>query len=219
MGEVPPALSPLDALPLPVLRDAPMEESKKISEVSQEDSVTEVEDLGNPLQSDQLLTYGNIVVTDFSMAGTFNAKNKPTKAMERGSNNREYIALFNLAQADQHGKLRGVCLENSESLLPYTGPELLKYDDMYTGPWVDVWSCGIILYAMLCGSLPFYDDLMNPMGDNIIMLQNYINLTPLTFPSYVTSSARKLISAMLEPELRKRIGVRGMQVGPWHYGY
>ncbi|KAF2494766.1 kinase-like protein [Lophium mytilinum] len=162
---------------------------------------------------------GNIVMTDFSMAGTFNAKNKPTKAMERGSNNREFIALFNLAQADEHGKLRGACLENPESLLPYTGPELLKYDDMYTGPWVDVWSCGIILYAMLCGSLPFHDDSMNPMGDNIIMLKNYINSTPLTFPSHVTSSARKLISAMLEPELRKRIGVRGVQVGPWHRGY
>jgi protein-serine/threonine kinase len=86
----------------------------------------------------------------------------------------------------------------------YAAPELVVSDSLYTGRKVDVWSCGVILYAMLAGYLPFDDDPANPEGDNINLLYKYIVSTPLTFPEYVTPHARDLLKRILVPDPRKR---------------
>lgn len=97
----------------------------------------------------------------------------------------------------------------------YAAPELVVSDGLYVGTAVDIWSCGVILYAMLAGYLPFDDDPANPDGDNIKMLYNYILSTKLEFPSHVSQLARDLLSRMLVPNPRKRATMGEIKEHQW----
>jgi len=85
----------------------------------------------------------------------------------------------------------------------YAAPELV-INDNYVGEAADIWSCGIILYAMLCGYLPFDDDPNNPDGENLDLLYKYILESQLTFPEYVSEDAQDLVCGMLIPDPEKR---------------
>ena len=61
----------------------------------------------------------------------------------------------------------------------------------FPGPEVDVWSCGIILYALLCGMLPFEDP-------NISMLFRKIKSGQFYIPSHLSLGAADLITQMLQ---------------------
>lgn len=97
----------------------------------------------------------------------------------------------------------------------YAAPELVVQDGLYAGSAVDVWSCGVILYAMLAGYLPFDDDPANPDGDNINLLYKYIMATPLSFPDYITAQPRDLLSRMLVPDPLKRADLPGVMAHSW----
>lgn len=97
----------------------------------------------------------------------------------------------------------------------YAAPELVISEGEYVGSAVDIWSCGVILYAMLAGYLPFDDDPANPDGDNINLLYKYIVTTPLTFPDYVSESARDLLGRMLVPDPKHRADLATIMAHPW----
>ncbi|PPQ64122.1 hypothetical protein CVT24_008733 [Panaeolus cyanescens] len=101
----------------------------------------------------------------------------------------------------------------------YAAPELVISEGLYVGSAVDIWSCGVILYAMLAGYLPFDDDPANPDGDNINLLYKYIVSTPLSFPDYVSAEARDLLSMMLVPDPTRRTTLDGVMRHPWLGAY
>ena len=101
----------------------------------------------------------------------------------------------------------------------YAAPELVISEGLYVGSAVDIWSCGVILYAMLAGYLPFDDDPANPDGDNINLLYRYIVNTPLSFPEYISTEARDLLSLMLVPDPTHRTTLDGVMRHPWLSAY
>ncbi|KAL3232661.1 Kinase-like [Nakaseomyces bracarensis] len=97
----------------------------------------------------------------------------------------------------------------------YAAPELVISTRPYLARKADVWSCGIILYAMLAGYLPWDDDVTNPEGDDIGKLYQYITKTPLKFPEYITPIPRDLLRKILRPDPNKRVNLQYIQNHEW----
>mmetsp|Transcript_24133 Transcript_24133/g.29713 ORF Transcript_24133/g.29713 Transcript_24133/m.29713 type:complete len:707 (-) Transcript_24133:165-2285(-) len=89
----------------------------------------------------------------------------------------------------------------------YAAPEVIS-GHLYAGPEVDVWSCGVILYALLCGSLPFDDE-------SIPNLFKKIKSGMYSLPSHLSQLARNLIPRMLEVDPMKRITIPEIRCHPW----
>ncbi|EWC48654.1 hypothetical protein DRE_01876 [Drechslerella stenobrocha 248] len=145
----------------------------------------------------------NIIITDFGFANVFDPLDDISEYEGRMDDPSVLKELERGVGEDGRGR-RGDLMATSCGSPCYAAPELVVSDGVYTGRKVDVWSCGVILYAMLAGYLPFDDDPANPEGDNINLLYKYIVSTPLTFPEYVTPHARDLLRRILVPDPRKR---------------
>jgi len=81
--------------------------------------------------------------------------------------------------------------------LHYAPPEIIM-GKRYTGAEVDTWSCGVILYAMLTGYLPFDED-------NQSLLVKRICTGNFVIPETVSPDAADLISKMLKVHPLERI--------------
>ena len=66
------------------------------------------------------------------------------------------VADFGLSNLMKDGKL----LKTSCGSLNYAAPEIIGRR-AYEGTAVDVWSCGVILYTMLCAALPFDEEVVS----------------------------------------------------------
>lgn len=90
-------------------------------------------------------------------------------------------------------------LETSCGSPHYASPEIVN-GHKYTGTATDIWSCGVILYALLTGRLPFDDK-------NVRTLLGKVKAGRYEMPVYIDPLAKDLLSRMLVVDVNKRIKV------------
>lgn len=113
------------------------------------------------------------------------------------------IADFGLSNTMKDGEF----LKTSCGSPNYASPEVVS-GKAYVGPEVDVWSCGVVLYALLCGSLPFDDE-------SVPNLFRKIKHGNFTLPGHLSSEAKDLIVQMLVVDPTRRITFSQIRKHSW----
>ncbi|KYM80216.1 Maternal embryonic leucine zipper kinase [Atta colombica] len=92
----------------------------------------------------------------------------------------------------------------------YAAPELIM-GKKYLGSEVDIWSMGVLLYALLCGFLPFDDN-------NLENLYKKILSGKYEEPYWLSNNSKMLIKSMLQIDPAKRITIHELCRHPWITG-
>lgn len=91
--------------------------------------------------------------------------------------------------------------------LYFAAPELLQAKQ-YTGPEVDVWSFGIVLYVLVCGKVPFDDQSMPA-------LHAKIKKGIVDYPNWLSPECKDLIGRMLVTDPKQRASLQEIMNHPW----
>uniref|UniRef100_A0A3Q3EBP3 Maternal embryonic leucine zipper kinase n=1 Tax=Labrus bergylta TaxID=56723 RepID=A0A3Q3EBP3_9LABR len=89
----------------------------------------------------------------------------------------------------------------------YAAPELIQ-GKAYIGSEADVWSMGVLLFALLCGYLPFDDD-------NCMVLYRKITRGKYDNPQWLSPGSVLLLNQMMQVDPKRRISVRHLLDHPW----
>ncbi|KAL7242025.1 hypothetical protein ACSBR1_014580 [Camellia fascicularis] len=89
----------------------------------------------------------------------------------------------------------------------YVAPEVIN-NKGYDGANADLWSCGVILFVLMAGYLPFEEP-------NLMALYKKIFKADFTCPPWFSSSAKKLIKRILDPNPLTRIAIAEVIENDW----
>ncbi|CAL9106217.1 unnamed protein product [Musa textilis] len=89
----------------------------------------------------------------------------------------------------------------------YVAPEVLRRRG-YDGAKADIWSCGVILYVLLAGFLPFQDE-------NLVRMYRKVLKAEYKIPPWFSGDACRLLSSLLVADPEKRISIPAIMQHPW----
>ncbi|ERM97677.1 hypothetical protein AMTRI_Chr01g110410 [Amborella trichopoda] len=89
----------------------------------------------------------------------------------------------------------------------YVPPEVISKKG-YDGAKADIWSCGVVLFVLMAGYLPFHDP-------NLMEMYKKISKGEFKFPPWFSPDARRLLSKLLDPNPTSRITMAMLIESPW----
>ncbi|XP_022143143.1 CBL-interacting serine/threonine-protein kinase 6-like [Momordica charantia] len=116
------------------------------------------------------------------------------------------VTDFGLTAFAEHLKQDGL-LHTTCGTPAYVAPEVIGKQG-YDGAKADLWSCGVILYVLLAGYLPFQDD-------NMVAMYRKIYRGDFKCPPWFSPEARRLITKLLDPNPVTRIGIAKIMASSW----
>ncbi|XP_057958966.1 CBL-interacting serine/threonine-protein kinase 1 isoform X2 [Malania oleifera] len=116
------------------------------------------------------------------------------------------ISDFGLSALPQHFRDDGL-LHTTCGSPNYVAPEILA-NRGYDGAASDIWSCGVILYVILTGYLPFDDR-------NLAVLYQKIFKGDVQIPKWLSPGAQNMIRRILDPNPVTRLTMEGIQADEW----
>ncbi|XP_062096674.1 CBL-interacting serine/threonine-protein kinase 23 isoform X1 [Humulus lupulus] len=137
--------------------------------------------------------------------GVFHRDLKPENLLLDASGSLK-VSDFGLSALPQQVREDGL-LHTTCGTPNYVAPEVIN-NKGYDGAKADLWSCGVILFVLMAGYLPFEES-------NLMALYKKIHKAEFTFPPWFSSSAKKLIKRILDPDPSTRITIAEIIQNEW----
>ncbi|GER50892.1 CBL-interacting protein kinase [Striga asiatica] len=116
------------------------------------------------------------------------------------------VSDFGLSALSESRRVDGL-LHTTCGTPAYVAPEVISRKG-YDGAKADIWSCGVILFVLLAGYLPFHDS-------NLMEMYKRISRGEYKCPDWFPPEARRLLTRILDPNPQTRISMAKIMESSW----
>lgn len=159
------------------------------------------------LPTEEALSYFQQIISAVDYCHRFNIAHRDLKPENILLDEQSNIKIADFGMAAWQGDPQDANLRTSCGSPHYAAPEIIS-GEKYNGASADIWSCGIILHALLVGKLPFDDD-------DCPTLLRMITKAKFTMPTDIEPAAQDLLRRMLEKNVKQRVTMAEIMKHPF----